>query len=288
MKAHVLIAALAVMGVTASAAQLPTFSARAELVQVDVLVTDGGRIVPGLQAQDFELRDEGVLQRVELANIEDWPLNVVLAFDLSDSVNGAPLEQLRRGGHALLGALHRDDRAALLTFDNRATLRAAPTSDARALQTALDEMRVQTLGGVSGTTVFDATYAAMVVGNAENRRPLVIAFTDGIDTGSWLTADRVLDAARWLNVVAYGVIPRRPGSPFLRDLTKVTGGQLLEAGSSDETRAAFVRILDEFRNRYVLHYSPQGVRNDGWHRLDVRVKGRRATVTARSGYMAGR
>jgi hypothetical protein len=49
----------------------------------------------------------------------------------------------------------------------------------------------------------------------------------------------------------------------------------------------FLKILDEFRQRYLISYSPTGVAPDGWHRLDVRVKGRRLTVKSRTGYQAG-
>jgi hypothetical protein len=49
----------------------------------------------------------------------------------------------------------------------------------------------------------------------------------------------------------------------------------------------FVGVLEEFRQRYLLSYSPQGVPTGGWHRLEVRVKRRGATVKARPGYLAG-
>jgi hypothetical protein len=46
----------------------------------------------------------------------------------------------------------------------------------------------------------------------------------------------------------------------------------------------FVGVLDEFRGRYVLGFTPQGTgHGDGWHRLQVRVKGRSVTVKARPG-----
>ena len=41
-------------------AQGPTFSSRIEQVRVDVLVTDGGRVVTGLRAEDFDLREQGL------------------------------------------------------------------------------------------------------------------------------------------------------------------------------------------------------------------------------------
>ena len=45
--------------------------------------------------------------------------------------------------------------------------------------------------------------------------------------------------------------------------------------------------FEEFRHRYLLSYTPRGVARDGWHRLEVRVKNRRATIKARPGYLAG-
>lgn len=45
------------------------------------------------------------------------------------------------------------------------------------------------------------------------------------------------------------------------------------------------QILDEFRRSYVLLYSPQGVRSQGWHTVTVSVPAQPAlTVKSRSGY----
>jgi hypothetical protein len=89
--------------------------------------------------------------------------------------------------------------------------------------------------------------------------------------------------------VVYGVSVRSRISPtFLKDLGELTGGALLEIESTRDLSQAFLRILDEFRQRYLLSFSPRGVSPTGWHRLEVRVKGRRVTVNARAGYQAGR
>ena len=93
----------------------------------------------------------------------------------------------------------------------------------------------------------------------------------------------------WSDMVVYGVSSRGPDeSKFLEDLTELTGGATLRIESTkDSSRGTFLKILDEFRQRYLISYSPTGVASDGWHRLDVRVKNRRVTVKARTGYQAG-
>jgi VWFA-related protein len=114
----------------------------------------------------------------------------------------------------------------------------------------------------------------------------VIVFSDGVEVSSYLNADAVLDTAKRSDAVVYGVALRNLG-PFLRDLTDATGGDLFEIESTRELDAAFAMVLDQFRHRYLLSYTPRGVERGGWHRLQVRLAQGGATVRARPGYLGG-
>ena len=278
-------AAILVMGFAdAAVAQAPTFSSRVEAVRVDVLVTDRGQVVQGLQPGDFEVRDNGVVQDVDFVSLQQLPLNVILALDVSASVSGERLMHLQGAGLALLERLTGSDRAALLTFSHVVGLREELTLD-------IDRVR-EALGFVipkGETALVDATYAAMALGAPEGGRNLLILFSDGVDTASWLTPDSVLASARRSDVVVYGVAVRgRTGSKFLRDLSELTGGGVFEVESTRDLSETFLRILDLFRQRYILSFSPRGVSSSGWHRLEIRIKGRRVTVNARAGYEVSR
>src|SRR5438552_11472339 len=114
----------------------------------------------------------------------------------------------------------------------------------------------------------------------------MFVFSDGLDTASWLAAQRVLDAAKRSDVVAYAVAVRSPAKPeFLRDLTSLTGGKLFEVEKTEKLDSLFLGILEEFRQRYLVSYTPKGVAKEGWHKLDVRVR-RGSTVKARPGYQS--
>ncbi len=127
----------------------------------------------------------------------------------------------------------------------------------------------------------------MILGESETSRALQLVFSDGLDTASWLMSAAVLDVAKRADIVVYAVATAGGASPFLRDLSAFTGGSLIQIGSSGDLRSTFLRILDEFRHRYLVSYSPRGVTTNGWHRLEVRVRNRRAIVKARPGYLAG-
>jgi VWFA-related protein len=267
-----------------SGQQPPTFSAHIEAVRVDVLVTERGQPVRGLKPEDFEILDSGVPQQVDLAAFDSIPLNVVLALDVSASMVGKPLAELKAAGRAVVNGLARDDQAGLVTFSHMVHVRHTLTSERAPVLAALD---ASWPGGE--TALVDAAHAAMVLGESDVGRALVILFSDGVDTASWLTPTSVLRAVRRADAVVYAVSSPGAGTTprFLEDLCETTGGRLLEVASTDRLTAVLLQVVQEFRQRYVISYTPRGVSKDGWHALRVRVKNRSASIKARPGYLAG-
>jgi VWFA-related protein len=258
------------------------FTSRIEAVRVDVLVTDNGRPVQGLTPADFEVLDNGVRQKVDLASFEQIPLNVVLAMDMSASLQGLRLGHLQAAGRTVLDGFNTGDRAALVAFSHVVVPGDGLSEDLEKVRRALDQTLASGL-----TSLIDASHAAMMIGESDVGRSLLILFSDGIDTSSWLSAETVLDTARRGDVVVYAVEIGEGRASFTRALSEVTGGRLIAIESTKDLAATFTRILEEFRMRYLVSYSPQGVSAGGWHRLEVRVRGRGLTVKARPGYFAG-
>jgi Ca-activated chloride channel homolog len=277
-------------------------------VRVDVLVTRGQELVRGLNADDFELRDEGVPQKVSQIEVEQIPLNLILAFDTSGSVAGERMHSLVQAGDALLERLRPDDRVALLSFATRVRFLAPLTPSRQQIHGAFT-----TLEATGATSLRDAAFAALALRESDPGRTLVLIFSDGADTASWLRASAVIEAAKRTDAVVYavaiteqryvftmtprpgggraaitqsGVIPVEEAGKFLDHLTEETGGRVLFANSNKDLRATLTQTLSEFRDRYVLSYTPTGVSPTGWHRLDVKLKAKSGRVTARRGYFA--
>ena len=276
MKAWAMLLALT----TAGASQAPVFRARVETVRVDVLVTKGGRPVADLRPTDFEVLDNGVVQRIDQAAFEEDPLNVVIAIDGSSSVTGDRALRLREASNAVMSELRPQDRSGVVVFGEAVAIRAGLTNDLQGLRAAIN---APFHGGQ--TSLVDAVQACLLLADSEPGRALVLMFSDGIEVSSYLTADVPLRTAKRSNAVVYGVSPRGvKRGPFLRDLAEASGGDLVEFDSSGDIERTFKKVLDEFRHRYLLSYSPTGVEAGGWHQLKVRVKAPGTVVKARPGY----
>jgi len=286
------------------AAQTPTFEARIEVVYVDAFVTQGGLPVPALDASNFELKDNGVPQRAELVTAESQPLSAALVFDTSGSVAGERLAALRAAGEAFLDGLRDDDEIALLGFNFEIELLVPPTGDKSAVRSALARLR-----GQGSSAVMDALYAGLTVTEGP-KRSLVVLFSDGQDNVSWLSERPMRLVAERSNAIVHVIgwqppppppLPHLPGravqpTPIprepdhiraLRQIAELTGGGFGEVESPERLRQAFAAIIERMNARYVLRYEPQGVPREGWHAIELRLRGAKGDIQTRRGYWVG-
>jgi VWFA-related protein len=274
--------------VSTALAQQATFKAGVDLVSVDVLVTARGEPIGGLAASDFELRDNNVLQKIDSISAEGTagvtlsrvPLDVVLVFDTSESMSGTKIQQLVDAGKAVLAKLRPGDRTALVTFSERTTIRQALSSDVATVTRALDRLYAS-----GRTSMSDALYTGLSLRRTSDTRSMLLLFSDGQDTSSWLGSKQIAQVARESDVVVYAVGLDKAIKDDMQEITEQTGGAVIVAQSPRDLKALFERIVGEMQARYVLKYYPSGVAQGGWHTLEVRLPGRRgAEVVARRGY----
>jgi VWFA-related protein len=188
------------------------------------------------------------------------------------------------------------DEAALVTFNHKIELRQAPTTERRAILEALGRAEVK-----GSTAMLDALYFCLKK-SWGNGRPIVVLFTDGRDTASWIRNEDVLEAARESTAVVYvvgieaagGGVKRAwpefgpPAEPaylyLLQRVADITGGAYWPA-SFDHLDSVFLSVLEAANARYVLSYEPTGVLRAGRHRIKVSVRRKGVEVRARQEYV---
>jgi VWFA-related protein len=264
----------------------PVFRADVEAVYVDVYVTRRGAPVTGLVERDFVVKDNGVAQRAWVVEREEAPLTAVLVLDCSSSVAGAKLEFLKTAAGIFVRGLHPRDEAALVAFQSRVELLNAATADRAALLGAIGSMTAE-----GSTSMIDALFVGLKRRWGAGR-PVLVLFSDGRDTSSWLENEDLLRAARESSTTVYVVRTREEGAAsaesghayLLRRVVESTGGSSWSSGSGPEIEAAFRGVLETVNARYVLAYEPTGVPRFGRHRIELAVRRRGVDVRARQEY----
>ena len=271
------------------------FRAGTESVAISASVKRGNAAVGNLTASDFRLTDNGVAQSIEAVTIESVPLDVTLMMDTSGSTAGA-LDRMKSNVVSIAKMLRPDDRFRLLTIGLSVE---TPVRWQRAGNPVALEMKA--MPGIS--LVYDALFVALSHAPATGRRHLIVAMTDGEDCGSLLDGARVLDASgrseavlHWIYVSSQGDFDPNalsayctPGDAravnFVEQSALRTGGDRHQSRFGDPAVRTFAQILDEFRQSYVLRYSPQDVKGPGWHSVSVQVPAQPSlTIKSRSGY----
>jgi len=216
--------AIALVAVTAAAprgraqSQTPqtpqtVFRTNTDLVTIPVFVKGNDTVLAGLSAADFVLTDNGVRQQVETIDSESLPVDVTILMETGEAIESyrrSLNEQVRK-----IAALMRPtDRIEVLGIDNYVRILVpfgAPTRD----------LRVDAFTGGGRMSVNDALVAALLRESDPDRRHLIIAMTDSVDTMSTLTMATVRDVARqssatlviaWITMSQDG--PPHPGVPW--------------------------------------------------------------------------
>lgn len=265
-------------GVLSSDSNQATFRSSVDAVLLDVLVTDRAGVVSNLRAADVEVRDNGVVQALTHFSGDVAPLSVTLLLDTSGSLSARDLDQLRRGASAVAATLRAGDELRLLTFTHLVTLHGLVDTE------ALTRI-FSTLEPLGETALHDALVTSFRMSERpDSKRPVVIAFSDGADTASWLTAKNVADAAKQSWAAFFAATPRASVVPIFGDLATLTGGATLTLNADfANLPETFLQILERVRQRYLVAFTPSS-NAPGWHDLDVRVKRSNAKVVARKGY----
>ena len=273
-----------------------TFKSARIVVSVNVSVT-GPEPVGTFTAADFVLTDNGVKQTIDAMAIEDVPIDATVILDTSGSTAGG-IRQLLGDVAAFAVQLRPSDRFRLLSIDTY-------VNEILPLRPAAPPVWPARIPGNGASAVYDALAVALLTPPALDRRQLIVAMTDGMDTTSAIDLASVHEVAgrsdALLHIVIVSFPPASPPVPpnwlprrernleMLEQTAARTGGQLREAATLGRSVAdALTAVLDEFRRGYVLRYSPVGVARGGWHTLEVKLaRGGNHKVRARQGYFGG-
>ncbi len=276
--------------------QDPVFHSDIALVRVDAQVVDGKNPVDGLQKEDFIVKDNGVRRSILYCSQEEQALDLMLLFDISDSMYPG-IRRLAASAHTALTELRQGDRVALADFNTQSFLMAPFNDNLKEVEESVGRVVDLRFGG--GTFILSAVNdaAQYFAKHADKqRRRAILIFTD--DDGQLSMSESKVVNRMWeSDVLLCGLIIPTPGSrqgvfrlpgESMTGVAAKTGGEVVNA---DDPGHAFREMLHRIRKRYSIYYEmPPG--SPGKSRtvsveLSEEAKGRHPDgwVLARKGYV---
>jgi VWFA-related protein len=184
--------------------QEPRFDVRSRLVLVPVTVTDlKGRSIDGIEAPDFQLFDNGRLQKAVVDTFDTGvaPIALIVAVQ-SSGISEAVLEKVRKVG-AMIGPLITGEGgcAGVVSFAERVMWLQDCTKDADAVDRAFHELRA---GECKEGRMLDAVQSAVeCLRRQPNARRVLLLISESRDRGSEAALDEVTAAVQSAGVTVY-------------------------------------------------------------------------------------
>ncbi len=275
-------------------------------VRVDVQVTQGKELVKDLTKDHFIVTDEGQKQDIISFAHGDERLNLLLLFDISESMQKY-IEQIAKTARDALGHLRPGDRVAIMVFARKTAVHQGFSDNlaetARQIGAAVKDWDVGTTTLINPAVVDAARYMQSHAG-PEGRRAILI-LTDNLSTSYQLTDGQVIRELEKADTVFNAIVtgrairPNPPGPSMFPNpdytpanvfhLAEETGGEWVKAGQADET---FKEMIERIRTRYMLAYREPPSQPGTFHHIGVKLSAealRRypaAELRTRSGYYA--
>jgi len=263
------------------------------VVVLNATITDvNGKSITGLKQTQFKVFEDGQEQKVDFFEAEKTPFAAVILVDTSGSMEGS-VSMARSAAINFLDGLRVDDMAAIYNFDSRVSL-VQDFSNSRDVSEKVFDLKA------AGMTVLnDAIYkAALELSKRSEKRKAIIVLSDGADTKSGRSSDKVLKAAIAANATIYtidmssinmGGKDKFQSQAALKNFAEKSGGIFVPAPGGVAMRRAFKNVVEELGVQYTLGYQPTNQKKDGkWRAIEIRVAKPNLTIRTRKGYHAAR
>jgi Ca-activated chloride channel homolog len=254
-----------------------------ELVMVNVAVRDAdNRPVTNLKAENFQLFEDRIEQKIRYFSSEVTPISLGLVFDMSRSME-KKLAFARDAALKFLETGTPDDEYFLVEFSSRAHLAEGFTSDISRLRDKL------TLAPAQGNTaLYDAVYLGLAqLKSGQNPRKALLLITDGEDNHSRYSRRDIREFVREADAQIYVI---DMGRALVGELADLTGGHSYHA-SVNNLEETCEKIALELKSQYVIGFESTNTNKDGrFRKLRVKVNPpagiTKLSARARDGYYA--
>src|SRR5262245_12138715 len=277
------------------------------LVTVGEYVTNRqNRAINGLPATDFSITEDEKLQTAAFFSEAEQPISLALLVDRNDRMGSTgKFDEAKKAVLALVDAGHPDTEISYLPYHHAVVPVIGPTTDRERVKAVI----ATSMSEKAGTSLYDPIIEAVHHrGKANLPRQVLGVISERTDQHSRHNLDELIQAVQsslaQIYLIGYfdseedhvyqssgktvrlltGKEVDNPRYVFNR-LAEESGAECFFVNSSADLSGAIASIAQELRQQYTLAYhSSKWSKDNGYHRIQVRVKGKGLKVRARHGF----
>jgi Ca-activated chloride channel family protein len=257
--------------------------------QIELTLRDTNRGFVDVGADDLQVFEDGVEQKIEGFEEALTPVSIILALDGSGSMRKS-VAGVKSAAQAFVNALPEKDSLGVLQFADSATLVQDLSKDRKH---ALEAVGDYTANG--GTALYDALMMGLNRLRHVDGRRVIVVLTDGVDEndpgtapGSVHKLDDVRGAVRDTGATVFAIgLGTKVDHTVLDDLAAISSGESYFPEDVTTLDANYRRILENLRRRYIISYTSTNFTRDGaWRKVEIQCRRPGIVVQSQGGFFA--
>jgi VWFA-related protein len=290
-------------------------SVSVDLVETYLSAVDGnGNPVTDLNADDFEIQEEGINQTIAyftriLDEESQIPLTLGFLLDTSGSMSkGDKIQRIdiaRQFAELLLKELKPTDQMRVYAFDNIYRALTPMTSDLNLIQHNLSKVEIDTVGS-PGTALLRSVELTIEQLESYFGRKIIVLCSDGQNTIAGPSPETLIEKLkkRDITVISLGTVTKqeleavdtgvntryrvpkeaKDARRLMKDLAEETGGASFFPKNVSALPGTIEKIRSLIRSQYAIAYKPQNETIKGWRKIKVKCKRAGIKLNYRKGY----
>ncbi len=295
--------------------KVPTFSVSVDDVKIPITVIgENGAPLQDLRRGDFNLYEDGKLQRIQTFGVDTKPISVVLLLDTSGTVE-KEWKQIKEAAEGFADALSRGDRISVITFADEVQQALDWTADTSKVRKTLKKVQL----GLR-TDLYDAMLqAAQDQLRGIDGRKAIILLTDFLNnqsiTGYQDAVRAVVQSQASLYIVSKTAMVREAArterrviilndiytrlfgdtnyineffarkEAEMKELAERTGGRCYFPADYNQIKDVYRQVALELRNQFYLTYISETPKvANSYHRITVEYLQPSSRLIYRRGY----
>ena len=256
---------------------------------LEFTATDPAHGFVNVSADQLELIEDGVEQKIDTFQEAVDPVSIVMAIDASGSMKKSE-EAVQQSAREFVSVVRPEDSLATIMFADRPVFVHTLATNR---QWPLDAIAKYKADG--GTALYDALWNSLMHLKGVPGRHAVVVLTDGRDEdnpgtgpGSQHSFDEVLQLLKSGGAIMFPIgLGTKVDRKTLERLASESGGEALFPENVFTLSAQFGRVVENLRRRFVVGYTSTNSSHDGaWRSVEIRTKQEHLVVSTRGGYLA--
>jgi VWFA-related protein len=256
---------------------------------IEFTIMDGSHSYVDITADDLDVVEDGVPQKVDTFQEAVDPVSIVMALDASGSMKKSA-DLVRATAREFVTAVRPEDSLALIIFADEPKFEHTLATNRQWTLDAIDKYNP-----IGGTALYDALWNGIMTLRGVAGRHSVVVLTDGRDEnnpgtapGSTHVLDEVLTLNRQVGAMIFAVgLGTKVDKQVLERLASESGGQAYFATDESMLGGQFGRVVENLRRRYVVSYTSTNSAHDGqWRAVQIKPRTPGQVVSTRGGYFA--